>query len=79
MVRAEPQDGRSVAVCQLTTRPDLRIALVKDDDGKDLYDRATESIDKLIKIDPVKWRDRPALDLMKSHYLRVNGKMVPAC
>ena len=49
--------------------------LIRDDDGKDLYDRSSGSIDKLLKIDPSKWREPAALDLMKDHYLRVEGKM----
>jgi hypothetical protein len=54
-------------------------SLVQDDDGKDLYEKAGQSIAALVQIPRKDWRGKPALELQKNHYLKIDGKLEPAC
>ena len=53
--------------------------LISDDDGKDLYKIDAESMKKLAAMDNSALSGAAAVDLMKSHYLKVDGQQQPAC
>ena len=53
--------------------------LVADDDGNDLYKIDAASMIKLAAMNNSELSGKAAVDLMKSHYLKVDGRQQPAC
>ena len=57
-----------------------RQILPNDDDDKSLYDHVSlDNFDKLNNTGFELWRDPASLQLQKEHWLRIDGKMQPAC